>query len=97
MKTLDDLPQILDQMISSQKEKRSKTYVAKYKGQNLIVRSGKSSWKKVNHAKAAVRLHFSNEEHGFVYSGQDYGNYNARRKQFGEKLWELIEIVELKD
>lgn len=93
---LTDLPQILDNMLSKQKEKRAKTFVARYKGKNLIMRSGKSSWKAVNHAKAAVRNHFSSEEHSFVYRG-DYHNYDERRKQFGEELFKLIDIVELTD
>lgn len=94
---LTDLPQILDEMVSKQKEKRAKTFVARYKNKNLIMRSGKSSWKAVNHAKAAVRNHFSSEEHSFVYGGRDYENYNDRRKQFGEELFKLIDIVELTD
>lgn len=94
---LTDLPQILDNMISKQKEKRAKTFVARYKGKNLIMKSGKSSWKAVNHAKAAVRNHFHHEEYLFVYSGRDYENYNDRRKQFGEALFKLIDIVELTD
>ncbi len=102
MKTLDDLPQILDKMISSQKEKKSKTYVAKYKGQNLIVRSGKSSWKKVNHAKAAIVQHFYVEEKEFIYDGwlmgeSSYKEAKQRKEEFRNKLWELIKIVELKD
>lgn len=101
MKTLDDLPSLLDEMISPQKEKKSKTYVAKYKGKNLVLRSGKSSWKAVNHAKAAIRLHFSGAERDYKY--HDYTDYNswdhkkseAREKEFCAKLWGLIEIVEL--
>ena len=95
--TLDDLPQILDNMLSKQKEKKARTFVARYKGKNLVMRSGKSSWKAINHAKAAIRNHFSTEEHRFVYSGRDYENFNERRKQFGEALFKLIEIVELTD
>jgi len=101
MKSLDELPNILDEMISTQKEKKSKTYVAKYKNKNLVLRSGKSSWKAVNHAKAAIRLHFNTAESKYVY--QDYTDYaswdfkkkEVREKEFVAKLWELIEIVEL--
>ena len=107
---LDDLPKILDDMLSKQKEKRAKTFVARYKGKNLITRSGKSSWKAVNHAKAAITLHFKRLESAYVY---DYNigerwpqiNYdkfslkerNERQKQFRENLFKLIEIVELTD
>ena len=101
MKTLDELPQILDQMISSQKEKKSKTYVAKYKGQNLRMRSGKSSWKQTNHVKAALLNHFEQDERAFKYQGYDYATKGAykiveeKQKEFRAKLWELVEIVEL--
>ncbi len=102
MKSLDDLPAILDEMISSQKEKKSKTYVAKYKGKNITVRSGKSSWKAVNHAKAAIIQHFSYREereykyYDYVrYETFDYKLAEKREKEFRAKLWELIEIVEL--
>jgi hypothetical protein len=103
---LEQLQQRLDQMLSDQKEKKNRTFVAKYKGKNIRTRSGKSSWKAVNHAKAALLLHFSHLEHQYVY--YDYRNRvdrvwnkfssyetDERRKQFREKLWEMIEIVEL--
>lgn len=103
--TLDDLPQILDNMLSKQKEKRAKTFVARYKNKNLIMRSGKSSWKAVNHAKSAIIRHFHNEEVKFVDGNRtlrygDVGNWEeltALEKQFRAKLFELIEIVELTD
>lgn len=109
--TLDDLPQVLDNMLSKQKEKRTKTFVARYKNKNLIMRSGKSSWKQVNHAKTAIIQHFSDEEAAFKYgwpqvnpSYRDrtydkftYEERNDREDQFRAKLWELIEIVELTD
>jgi len=99
MKTLDELPAILDSMISSQKEKKSKTYVAKYKGKNLIMRSGKSSWKAVGHAKSAVLNHFGCAEHSYRWANDsdDWKERDERTKQFRAKLWELVEIVELKD
>lgn len=109
MKTLDELPAILDSMISSQKEKKSKTYVAKYKGKNLIMRSGKSSWKAINHAKLAILNHFERKEHNYIYAFVDEWNKNdkwtpayykaisGRKEEFRAKLWELVEIVELKD
>lgn len=84
--------------------------MAKYKGKNLIMRSGKSSWKAVNHAKLAVLNHFESAEHSYVYDWDYETRYNMRnydkfshqereerRKQFRAKLWELVEIVELKD
>ena len=107
MKNLNELNEILDTMISKQKEKKAKTYVARYKGKNLIMRSGKSSWRQVNHAKSAIICHFERQEglykyfpHGkyaengeknpFMLQGSD-----AREKEFRNKLFELIEIVEL--
>lgn len=110
MKTLDDLSAVLDGMISSQKEKRQKTYVARYKGQNIVTKSGKSSWKQPGHAKNAIIRHFHQEEYDYrrsPYKGERivYGEVYDRKfsweisrersKQFRAKLWELIEIVEL--
>lgn len=109
--TLDDLPQILDNMLSKQKEKRAKTFVARYKGRNLIMASGKSSWKAVNHAKSAIIHHFHNEETAYEYGWPQinppyrdrhfdkftYEERNSREDQFRAKLFELIEIVELTD
>jgi hypothetical protein len=111
MKTLDELPILLDEMISSQKEERSKTFVAKYKGENLIMRSGKSSWKAVGDVKLAVLNHFYYEEMNYKYhptekyigvdgrehQSYDYSQAEKREKDFRAKLWELVEIVELKD
>jgi hypothetical protein len=109
VKTLEEFPALLDVMISSQKEKKLKTYVAKYKGKNLIMRSGKSSWKAVNHAKLAILNHFSQEERDYIYAVVDnwamndkytqayYQAISGRERQFRAKLWELVEIVELKD
>jgi len=102
--TLDDLPQVLDNMLSKQKEKRAKTFVARYKGKNLIMRSGKSSWKAVSHAKSAINRHFHGLEcqykwgHDLKYGDVDYyKKISAREKEFRAKLFELIEIVELTD
>jgi len=100
MKDLNELTEILDTMISKQKEKRARTFVAKYKGKNLIVRSGKSSWKAINHAKSAIIRHFSREENDYVYcEGWEDGYTREKRiereKKFRAKLFELIEIVEL--
>jgi hypothetical protein len=102
---LEQLEQRLDQMLSKQKEKKNRTFVAKYKGENIRTGSGKSSWKAVNHAKAALLLHFSHLEHQYVYDyinrvdcvWNKFSSYeiNERRKQFREKLWEMIKIVEL--
>lgn len=108
---LIDLPQILDEMVSKQKEKRAKTFVARYKNKNLVMRSGKSSWKAVNHAKAAIIQHFSAEEaaykHGWSqvnpsYRSRNYDNFtyeevNNRQDQFRAELFKLIDIVELTD
>lgn len=109
--TLDDLPKILDEMVSKQKEKRAKTFVARYNGKNLIMRSGKSSWKQVNHAKSAVINHFQHEETAYKYGwpqinppfrerGYDkftYEERNNREDQFRAELFKLIDIVELTD
>lgn len=91
-------------MISSQKEKKSKTFVDKYKGKNLIVRSGKSTWKAIGHAKTAVIQHFHGEEWKYKWSQElnfchldYYQTVRNREKEFRAKLFELIEIVELKD
>ena len=104
MNSLDKLPAILDSMISSQKEKKSKTCVAKYKDKNLIMRSGKSSWKQIGHAKSAITNHFHSWEceykwdQDLKYGHPDYYQIvRNREKQFRTKLFELIEIVELKD
>ena len=78
MKTLDQLPDLLDKMLSEQKEQKNKTYVARYKGQNLIVRSGKSSWKKVGHAKTAIIQHFDNEEREYKY--REIGRASCRER-----------------
>lgn len=110
MNDLNELNECLDKMFSKQKEKKVRTFIARYKGKNLVTSSGKSSWKAVNHAKAAILLHFSSIEDSYVY---DY-EYNAnkrcqvrdwnkfpreerekRKEEFRKKLWELIEIIEL--
>lgn len=108
---LTDLPQILDKMVSKQKEKRAKTFVARYKGKNLIMRSGKSSWKAVNHAKSAIIRHFNAEEVAYkygwsqvnpLYRDRNYNKFsyeemNNREDQFRAELFKLIDIVELTD
>jgi hypothetical protein len=107
----EELADVLDQMISNQKEKKAKTYVAQYKGKNLIMRSGKSSWKQIGHAKSAILCHFNSLESNYVFEQIDpyidsqgvmRNNYNynkenqeRREKEFREKLFSLIEIVEL--
>ena len=106
MNDLNDLNKCLDKMISEQKEKRVRTFVARYKGKNLVTSSGKSSWKAVNHAKAAILLHFYDLEHAYVYDTgkshqlRDWNKFSIeerekRQEEFRKKLWELIEIVEL--
>lgn len=111
MNDLNDLNKSLDEMISKQKEKKARTFVARYKGKNLVTSSGKSSWKAVNHAKAAILLHFYELERAYVYGYEldengrpprDYDLYkftyaekDQRQEEFRKKLWELIEIVEL--
>lgn len=111
MNDLNELTECLDKMLSKQKEKKARTFVARYKGENLITSSGKSSWKAVNHAKAAILLHFSNLETAYAYGYEldengrpprhydlykfTYAEKDQRREEFRKKLWELIEIVEL--
>ena len=91
---LTDIPQILDNMLSKQKEKRAKTFVAKYKGQNLIVKSGKSSWKAIGHVKTAIIQHFHGEEYRYHGYGPDW---REKKEQFRAELFKLIDIVELTD
>jgi hypothetical protein len=103
------IKQFLDDMFSAQKEQKAKTYVAQYRGKNLIMRSKKSSWKKINHAKSAVINHFSGKESEYMYypdgKWDKYGNLNPaeyngtsiRKYEFRKRLFELIEIVELKN
>lgn len=99
----------LERMNSLQKERPVKTYVAKYNGKNLKTKSGKSCWKAINHAKAAILLHFSELEHAYIlgyklgahYSEIDWKKYSyleqeEKRKEFRKHLWEIVQIVELK-
>lgn len=111
MNDLKELETILDTMVSKQKEKKAKTFVVRYKGKNLIMSSGKSSWKQINHAKSAVLCHFNHLETKYIFEKTEtytdsYGtvrqNYNydrtnikKRQEEFRTKLFELIEIVEL--
>lgn len=105
MNNLEQLEQHLDQMFSKQKEKKNRTFVARYKGENIRTSSGKSSWKAVNHVKAALLLHFSHLEDQYAHGctnrmSLDWNKFShqekdERRKQFREKLWQMIEIVEL--
>jgi len=110
MNDLNDLNKKLEEMISKQKEKKARTFVARYKGKKLITSSGKSSWKAINHAKAAILLHFSSIEDSYVYEYEydekrsyqvrdwnkfTYDEREQRKEEFRKKLWELIEIVEL--
>lgn len=110
MNNLDELTDCLEEMFSKQKEKKARTFVARYKGKNLVTNSGKSSWKAVNHAKAAILLHFSSIEDSYVYDYEydtnkryqlrDWNKFSReekekRQEEFRKKLWELIEIVEL--
>jgi hypothetical protein len=98
MNDLNHLEHHLDQMFTRKEVKKTRTFVAKYKGETIVTNSGKSSWKAVNHAKAAIILHFERLEHDYVYAN-GYSNYDPteeRRKEFREKLWQLISIEELK-
>lgn len=105
MNDLNELEEHLDKMFSNQKEKKNRTFIARYKGKNIRTKSGKSSWKAVNHAKAAIILHFSHLEDQYAYNNYSrwpasntnltYQERDKRRDDFRKKLWELIEIVEL--
>jgi hypothetical protein len=109
MENLNELENALDKMMSDQTEKRVRTFVARFKGKNIVTSSGKSSWKAVNHAKAAIRLHFSELENAYKYGyelGTNFWNRvytnkftieerEQREKDFMKKLWELIEFKEL--
>jgi hypothetical protein len=105
MNDLNELEEHLDKMFSNQKEKKNRTFIARYKGKNIRTKSGKSSWKAVNHAKAAIILHFSHLEDQYTYNNYSrwpasntnltYQERDKRRDDFRKKLWELIEIVEL--
>ena len=108
MENLNELENALDKMMSDQTEKRVRTFVARFRGKNIVTSSGKSSWKAVNHAKAAIRLHFSRLEDAYKYGYELGTNYykidytkftpserNRREKDFVKKLWELIEFKEL--
>ena len=109
---LNKLSENLESMLSKQKEKKARTFVARYNGKNIVTSSGKSSWKAVNHAKAAIILHFSKLEDSYAYeyeldeNGRAPRNFlfwdkfthaekDKRREEFRQKLWQLIEIVEL--
>lgn len=105
--TLDDLPKLLDEM-TSKHIKKNRTFVARYKGKNLVTTSGKSSWRAVGHAKLAIQNHFHEYECGYVNGYKPYGDWRERKynnlsweereirkNDFRAKLWELIEIVEL--
>mgnify|MGYP003555144687 CR=1 FL=1 len=98
--TLDDLPNHLDKMISNQKEKARKTFVAKYKGENIVCRSGKSSWPSIGAAKNAIINHFESLErlysrYGYKYGLGEWNEVVKKEKDFRAKLWELIEFVQL--
>lgn len=105
MNNLDQLETHLDQMLTSKKVKKARAFVAKYKGQTIVTSSGKSSWKAVNHAKAALILHFNRLEEMYMYDWDGMGRWpisnipfdirEERRRQFREKLWQLISIEEL--
>ena len=110
MNDLNQLTDCLDKMISKQKEKKARTFVARYKGKNIVTSSGKSSWKAINHAKSAILLHFSSIKDSYVYDYEydesrryqvrdwnkfSYEERKKREEEFRQKLWELIEIVEL--
>ena len=104
---IDSIKKELEALYSAQKEKPAKTYVARYKGKNLKMRSGKSSWKQINHAKLAILCHFERLEGEYKYyplgryDGQGKrNNYitqgsEDREKEFRAELWKLIEIVEI--
>lgn len=108
MENLNELENRLENMMSEQTEKRVRTFVARFKGKNIVTSSGKSSWKAVNHAKAAIRLHFSQLEDAYKYGYElgkrhyqiDYNKFTVterkqREQDFVKKLWELIEFKEL--
>lgn len=94
--------------ISEGKPKPRKSLIATYKGKPLKLRSGKSVWGQINHAKNAILCHFERLEYLYKYYPNGRlginGEQNAfttagaeqRKEEFRRKLWELIEIVELK-
>lgn len=95
---MKEIEEKLEKMILDKAVKKNKTIVARYKGQNLIVASGKSSWKQIGHAKLAILHHFSYLERDYVYGVKFEKPCEGRRereKEFRDKLWELIEFVEI--
>jgi hypothetical protein len=111
MKSLDELPALLEQLTSQQKEKKSRTFVVRYKDKNIVMKSGKSYWKALNHAKAAVLNHFSHQmrlysypptekytdPYGVVRQNFDYSKAKERKEEFKQKLYSLVEFIELEN
>lgn len=105
MNDLNQLEKHLDEMFTTKEVKKTRTFVAKYKGRTIVTNSGKSSWKAINHAKAALLLHFGRLEEMHVHDWDgvgrwppfyaSYGTRKKRQKEFREKLWQLISIEEL--
>lgn len=105
MNDLNQLEEHLDKMLVTKDVKKTRTFVAKYKGKPIVTRSGKSSWKAVNHAKAALLLHFHRLEKMYVYSWDGVGRWPTpyipfdvrikREEEFRKMLWQLISIEEL--
>lgn len=92
-KSLDGLP----------RNPRKSVFVLLYSGEQLKLNSGKSSWKRKNHATSALLYELSGEISDYIYNGYDNVEYTKRsahlkqrEEEFKKKLFEMVEVREIK-
>ena len=105
--TLDNIEVELSRIV--EKKETQSGYIIKYKGQRLVMDSGKKLWTSPSAAKNALMCHFEwyktkysmppTEKYvgadGIVRQNYDYSQINSRKAEFRKKLLSYVEIVPL--
>lgn len=80
------------------KQSNFESWIILYKGNQIMLPSGKSVWSKIGDAKLALGYHIGFKVHRFIREKFKELNYTERRKIFKNVIDELIKdgIIEFK-
>ena len=106
--TLDHIEVELSNIVEK-KEVPQSGYIIKYKGQRLVMDSGKKLWTSPSAAKNALMCHFEwyknkysipptekyVDPYGVERQNYDYSQIDSRKAEFRKKLLSYVEIVQL--
>lgn len=105
--TLDHIEVELSRIV--EKKETQSGYIIKYKGQRLVMDSGKKLWTTASAAKNALMCQFENyktkysmpptekylDPYGVERQNYDYSQIDSRKAEFRDKLLSCVEIVPL--